>query len=371
MDKIQPFGQGHIARDQPVPNRRQQQRRQEHHSPHQPQIAAHQRREIIVVGILGKIEQRGGQDHNRRRGVHQHKDLPLCHAGGGTVGALGIPHLGKRVVPLPRHQAFQQTFLPQRQVGDVDALQLAADGAHHLRIGFALDIAQHHIGVGGHPHLHQLHGQMRIAQTAADQRGVAHQRFDEPIPRAAQRPILVRLFHTAGGILPHIHHQCFGKALDHQHRHTRQHPGHQLGLVGTKAHFRVGHKPAGKRRRVLDGFQLLCFFGHQKLYNFFHQIVFEKAIDKIQRCPPLSEPQTAIQQIIAAPDAQRVVQRVCIGGKLAAEPVVISHICPPLSHTASMPATQQITHLPPPPRDKSRRYEKALFSPSKMCYTKN
>ena len=143
--------------------------------------------------------------------------MPLGHAGGGTVRPLGIPDFRERIVPLFFHQAFHEAFLSQRQAGNIDILNLFSDLVHHFLVGFAVQIAQHHVRPGGCPHRHHLHGEPGIAQPPADQGRVEHQCFDKSVPCAAQGPVFVRFLHAARGELPHIEDQRFGESLNQQH----------------------------------------------------------------------------------------------------------------------------------------------------------
>ncbi|CAN4033132.1 DUF3849 domain-containing protein, partial [Dysosmobacter welbionis] len=176
-EEIQPGRQAPRRADHQVPGRGNQQGDQEHRHPQDPQIRAHQRGKIEVIGLLGKVKKGGGQDHHRRRVVHHQDDAALHDAGGGGVRPLSVPHLWEGVVPLLGADGLRHALLRHGEGVGLDVLELVAQLVQQGVVHPVIQVAQRHVAVGPLADLQPLHGQVGIPDAAAQHGHVGHHRL--------------------------------------------------------------------------------------------------------------------------------------------------------------------------------------------------
>ena len=79
--------------------------------PQQTDIGSGQRRQIEVIRLLQKIENRGRQNHGNRGIVAKDQYISLQQLCRSGVGTLGVADFRKRIVPPVWDQQLRQRFM--------------------------------------------------------------------------------------------------------------------------------------------------------------------------------------------------------------------------------------------------------------------
>ena len=170
--KGKPRGQNGGIFERKIPKRRCHHRKKQDQRTHDAKIRARQGRIIIIVGLLKIIEERGGQDHHLWRGVAKNENASLHDLGGGSVRPLRGADLGKGVVPTRANQRFRKALKSQRQGLGAKARDPLGKLHYKSLIRYALEVADHYIGLGYSAEIAVFHRKARIAHTAAQKRRI-------------------------------------------------------------------------------------------------------------------------------------------------------------------------------------------------------
>ncbi|MPM77140.1 hypothetical protein SDC9_124140 [bioreactor metagenome] len=124
--------------------------------------------------------------------------------------------------------------------------QLFPNLLQHLSVHPVLHVAQHHVRPAPTPNLVALHGQLRVSDTAAQQRHVWHHGFHKSVVGASQYLSVRRLIHAPGGIALRVHHRPAGKPLHQEQSFPQQDGG--ADVLQILRHIRLGKRdePVGK-----------------------------------------------------------------------------------------------------------------------------
>ena len=165
--KLKPRLRARGVLDEKIPNGRDEHRQQEHHHAQHAKIRPHERRKVEVVRFLHKVKKVRRQDHRRGRVVHEHKDVPLHHAGGRGVGALGVAHLREGVPPLPLpHHRLGDALLTHGDGAYVDLTELLPQLVEQPAVDLIFKVAEHDVGARAVGYLVPLKRELRVADAA-------------------------------------------------------------------------------------------------------------------------------------------------------------------------------------------------------------
>ena len=164
---------------------------------------------------------------------------------------------------------------------------------------------------------------MRVADAAAQQRGVDHQRLDEAVVGTAQDFARRRLLHAAGGELLGVDEGALGEALGEEQRLAEEHAGHRLFEVVFHVHLGEGDIMVDEllhRLRLHGG-------GHaqQMVEDALDDRVVAVTVDGVDAAVPPSGVKVAGDDVVAALCAEQGVQPL----RVALEIVGKEHKKPP------------------------------------------
>ena len=311
QQEIQAGREGGGIFHQQIPQGRDEQVEKQHRQADDFQIGADEGREIVVVDLLGKAENGGGENHDAGGVVHHQQNAALHDAGHRHVGPLGVAHLGEGIPPLPGGDGLRQRLLGQREGADGDGLQLLPKLRKHGLLRLPRHVNHGHVLAGASPDGGDFQREVGVPHPAAEEGGVFHDVLGKAVVAAPEDAAGVRLLDGAGGVglglqedigLVPLHQQ---QRLAGEHRHG--------GLLGVRLRLGVRRRHAGGHevlRRGGEAGQRLPG-GDDALQN----VLLGVAVDHVEPGPAAGDGEITAHHIEIAACAQDVVHLGKFGGK--------------------------------------------------------